>query len=97
MIQFECPSIIENFIDFICNISMLLSPRISFTNHNVTFTIGTNPPAYINTVFNSSFRQIKATVEAPGNYNVTAYEKNYNQSLTKEITVNHSNKLKFNF
>ncbi len=91
MIDIQCPETVDNFVNFTCNVTMLLLPRTGFKAHNVTVTIGTFQPLLFKASFNTSSTQITADIGTPGNYTVTAYERNYNITVTKNIIINYSN------
>ena len=90
LIQFDCPQNLETFVEFYCNVTMLQYPRPGFSNHNVTITVGTNPPAYINTFFNSTTQLVLLRIDSFGTFNLNAKEMNYNMSVAISRTVNKS-------
>ena len=71
---------------------MLLPPRTGFRNHSVNVTFGTSQPIlFVSANFNTSSTRITANIGTPGNYTVTANEKNYNMTVTKNMVINFSN------
>ena len=73
---------------------MTVNPPTGFSYYNTTVIIGSSPEVLINSVFNSSSKQITSRLDIPGTYNLSVYEKNFDTRIYKPITVNQSNSYK---
>ena len=91
IIAFNCPSVIEKFIEFACNVSMALSPPAGYKNYNITVIIGSDPVTYMNSVFNTSSKLITGRVDSIGEFDVIVYENNYNTQIAQKMIVKQSN------
>ena len=91
IIVINCPTLIETYVDFACNITMLLSPRHGYTDHNLTITFVTNPTKVVNLIFNTETNEIINRIDVAGTYNIILHESNYNSTVNTAITVISSN------
>jgi hypothetical protein len=74
-------------------VTLLLPPRSGFKAHNLTMTVNTVPAAIFNQRFNGTQKEIGLRVFSEGNFNVTAFESNYQARIQTAIFVEPSNTL----
>ena len=81
-----------------CWLNMSVNPRTNFTYHNANVTFGFLPALYFNATFNNESNNtylISTKADKSGTYPITAYEKNYNMTLNKNITVLYSKRFHY--
>jgi hypothetical protein len=89
LIVFDCPPVIETYVDFTCNITMQVPPRRNYTDHNVTVTIADKP--IMNLIFGNNTAEFRYRIDTAENYTVKISEANYESQISLILTVKRSN------
>lgn len=95
IVKLFCPSSVDRYRNFSCEIRMYPPVLAGHTNHNVTVTAAAVPPVTVNSLFNSNSHTVNMSIWSTGYRTLTAYEKNYGSTFPTTVFVNDSNISKF--
>lgn len=92
IVKLFCPSSVDRYRNFSCEIRMYPHVLAGHTSHNVTVTAAAVPPVSVNSIFNSNSHTVNMSIWSEGFHTLTAYEKNYDSTFPTTVFVNNSNK-----
>ena len=94
IVGLTCPSVIYQYTEFSCNITMYAPIPDGKNSHNVTVQINTLASPTYNYLFNTNRMSFSPRIDISGYYIISFNESNYNTARSLTIYVTPSNKLK---
>jgi hypothetical protein len=95
IVGLTCPSVLYQYTEFSCNITMYAPIPDGKDSHNVTVQINTLASPTYNYLFNTNRMSFSSRIDTSGYYIISFNESNYNTARSLTIYVTPSNTLKF--